>query len=54
MVFVVRGELLRALKADAEWWEKAKRCGSVAELQRVFEEFAEAKGYAVGEVGVAA
>ena len=49
-LFVVRPKVLCALCADPEWLEKAKQAVSVAELEQVFVEFAEAKGIKVVEV----
>ena len=49
-VFVVRLEVLRALRADPLWFERAKRCRSLTELQWVIVEFGKTKGFEVVEV----
>jgi hypothetical protein len=49
-MFMVRGKVLRALRADPEWLRKAKQAKNVEELEQVFVEFGRAKGFKVVEV----
>ena len=49
-VFAVRVEVLAALQADPVWFERAKRCKSVGELQVVMVDFGRSKGFGVKEV----
>ena len=49
-IFAVRVEVLAALQVDPVWFERAKRCRSVGELQGVMVDFSRAKGFGVKEV----
>lgn len=49
-IFAVRSEVIRALRADPVWFEKAWRCRNLEELQRVIVEFGKVKGFEVVEV----
>lgn len=49
-VFAVRKSVVKALMADSAWAEKAFRCRSLEDLQRVVVEFSRAKGFKVAEV----
>ena len=50
-LFAVRGEVLRAIRADPVWFEKACYCWSLEELQQVIVDFGIAKDFKVAFVG---
>ena len=50
--FAVRPGILKDLMVDPQWSTKAEACKSFDELQQVFVDFAAAKGFKVGQVGL--
>jgi hypothetical protein len=51
-VFAVKGEILRRLRADPEWLQKALQCNNLVELQQVFVEFSQVQGFKIVEVPI--